>query len=135
MNRHRLSRPSLKITRHVDETQDSQFIIEVWNPFVSAYQAAGSVEDGLKRVGELADLISRMWLHRHPKRDVLVDIPEAAAGDGTRWAEFRINATAFRSYDTRDDARPAWARVGGMTQAAAMTCTRIGHALPPSTVS
>lgn len=135
MNRHRLSRPSLKITRQADENRATHFIVEVWNPFVSTYQLVGSVEDGLARVGQLANLICRMWLQRHPKRDVLVDVPDAAAGDaaagdGKRWAEFRINATTFRSYDTRYDDRPAWARAAGITQAAATTCTRVGCTLP-----
>ena len=135
MIKRRLSRPSLKITRHADHGRPSRFIFEVWNPFVSAYQAVGSVEDGVRRVGELADLISRMWLQRHPKQDSLVDVPDASAPDGNRWAEFRINATTFKSYDTRHDDRPGWARVAGMTQAAAMTCAKVGYALPPSIVS
>lgn len=132
MNRHPLSRPSLKITRQADENGATHFIVEVWNPFVSAYQLVGSVEDGLARVGQLANLICRMWLQRHPKRDVLVDVPDAAAADGKRWAEFRINATTFRSYDTRYDDQPAWAKAAGMTQAAATTCTRVG-CTPPTT--
>ena len=86
----------------------------------------------MARVAELADLICRMWLQRHPKRDVLVDVPDAAATDGTRWAEFRINATTFESYDTRYDDRPGWARAAGMTQAAATTCTRVGYIPPPA---
>ena len=107
----------------------------MWNPFAGAYQPADSAEDGLARLGELADLICRMWLQRHPKRDVLIDIPDAAASDGERWAEFRINATTFRSYDTRNDARPGWARAAGMTQAATTTCARVGYALSVATVS
>jgi hypothetical protein len=136
MNRVQPGRPSLKITREVDHRWDSHFIVEVWNPFVSAYQAASSVESGLTRVGELADLIGRMWLQRHPKRAVLVDTPDAAATDGTKtWAELRINATTFRSYDTRYDARPAWAWAASISQAAATTCTRVGYALPPPNAS
>jgi hypothetical protein len=132
MNRRRLSRTSLRITRQADQEWASRFTVEVWNPFASAYQVAASVEDGLRRVGELADLIGRMWLQRHPKRDVLVDVPDAAAIDGQRWAEFRINASTLRSYDTRYDHRPDWARAAGMTQAAAATCTRVGCTLPVS---
>lgn len=98
--------------------------------FAGAYQPVGSVEDGLARVAALADLICRMWLQRHPKRDVLIDVPSAVAADGERWAEFRINATPIRSYDARYDDRPAWARATGMTQAAATTCTRVGYASP-----
>ena len=101
-------------------------------PILSEYQPADSVEDGLRRVGELADLICRMWLERHPKQDVLADVPDPATTEGTRWAEFRINATTFKSYDTRNDERPAWARAAGMTQAAATICTRVGYAVPAS---
>ena len=103
----------------------------MWNPFVSAYQPANSVKDGLVRVGELANLISRMWVQRHSKREVLADVPDAPATDGQPWAEFRINASTFKSYDTRNDDLPAWARAAGMTQAAATTCARVGYALPP----
>lgn len=129
MNRQRLSRPSLRITRQVDQRQDCRFAVEVWNPFAAVYQVANSVDDGLRRVDELAALISRMWVQRHPKRDVLVDVPDPAAIGGANWAEFRINATAFRSFDTRNDTRTAWARAASMTQAAATTCSRIGYTL------
>jgi hypothetical protein len=135
MNRPRLSRPSLKITRQAEENRPTYFIVEVWNPFVSAYQPANSVKDGLVRVGELANLISRMWVQRHSKREVLVDVPDAPAADGQPWAEFRINASTFKSYDTRYDDRPAWARSAGMTQAATTTCARVGYALPPFNAS
>jgi len=135
MNRRRLNRTSLKITRQADQEPASHFIVEVWNPFASTYQVAASVEDGLRRVGELSDLISRMWLQRHPKRDVLVDVPDAAAINGQRWAEFRVNASTFRSYDTRYDDRRDWTKAAGMAQAAALTCTRVGCALPVSAAS
>ena len=79
MNRQQLSRPSLKITRQADQNRAAYFIVEVWNPFVSAYQLVNSVEDGLARVGELANLICRMWVQRHPKREVLVDVPDPRA--------------------------------------------------------
>ena len=110
----------------------NQFKVEVWNPFVSAYQPVGSVEEGLRRVGELADLISRMWLERHPKQDALADVPDPDATEGTRWAEFRINATTFKSYDTRHDDRLIWSRAAGLTQAAATICARVGYSAPVS---
>ena len=135
MNRRRLSRPSLRITRYSDQKRTSQFVVEVWNPFASVYQPATSVEDGLARVRQLADLICRMWLQRHPTRDALVDIPDAGEAEGKRWAEFRINATTFKSYDTRYDDRPAWARAPGIAQAVAATCTRVGCPAPESVAS
>jgi len=133
MNRRRLNRPSLKITHRVDERYASQFAFEVWNPFVSKYQAVDSVDDGLRRVGELADLICRMWLERHSKQDALADVPDPVTTEGTRWAEFRINATTFKSYDTRYDDRLAWARAAGLTQAVATICARVGYAAPVTT--
>jgi hypothetical protein len=81
------------------------------------------------RVDNLANLIGRMWVERHPKRDALQDVPNAAEIDGRRWAELRINATTFRSYDTRSDDRPAWARATGMKHAAATICIKVGYVL------
>ena len=126
MNRRRLSRPSLKITRCPDQSHSGGFIVEVWNPFVSAYQAVISVQEGLRRVGELSDLICQMWLRRHPKLDALCDVPNAVALDGERWAEFRISGTTFKSCDTRCDEQPAWIRSPGMGQATSATCIRVG---------
>ena len=51
----------------------------MWNPFVSDYQSVDSIEDALRRVGELAELICGMWLQRHPKQDALADVPDAVA--------------------------------------------------------
>ena len=107
----------------------------MWNPFLRAYQPVTSVQDGLRRVGELADLIGRMWAQRHPKRDVLEDVPGAAASNEERWAEFRVNGTTFRSYDTRYNDRTAWVKAAGMIQAATTTCARVGYAPPASTAS
>jgi hypothetical protein len=132
MNRRKLYRPSLKISHHNDQRPANQFVFEVWNPFVSAYQPVDSVEEGLRRVGELADLISRMWLERHPKQDALADVPDPVTTKAARWAEFRINATTFKSYETRHDDRLAWSRAVGLTQAAATICARVGLAPPES---
>lgn len=133
VNRQQLSRQSLKITRQADQ-KPATFVVEVWNPFVGTYQPVNSVEDGLARVGELVNLICRMWEQRHPKREILVDVPDPPVTEG-QWAEFRINASMFKSYNTRYDGRPAWARTAGMTQAAAATCTHVGYALLPSNAS
>jgi hypothetical protein len=135
MNRRRLSRPSIKITCAVDQWQGSHFIVEVWNPFADAYQKVDSVEDGLRRVDGLADLIGQMWLQRHPKRDALVDVPGAFTIGGASWAELRINATTFRSYDTRSADRLVWARAVGISQATAMICTKVGYSRSLSTAS
>ena len=129
MKRRGLCRPSLKITRTGDPAEANRFCVEVWNPFVHKYQPVDSIEEGVSRVGDLATLISRMWLARHPKRDALMDVPIAKKIDGLRWAELRINATTFRSYDTRSDDRPIWARAVGMKQAAAAISSKLGYVL------
>lgn len=99
MNRRGLCSPSLRITQTGDLTQANRFHVEVWNPFRHEYQSVNSVAEGVARFGQLADLIGRMWLERHPKRDALMDVPVAVESDGRRWAELCINGTTFRSYE------------------------------------
>lgn len=131
MNRRGLCRPSLKITRSGGQTtHPNPFSVEVWNPFAHAYQPVNSVEDGVTRVGHLANLIARMWLDHHPKRDALMDVPAPEENGGRRWAEFRINGTTFRSYEIRSDDRPRWTKAAGMDQAAATICADVGYVLP-----
>jgi hypothetical protein len=117
----------LRITRSGDQTEAKRFSVEIWNPFLHEYQSISSVEEGVARVDDLANLISRMWVERHPKRDALKDVPDVAESDGRCWAELRINASTFRSYDTRSDDRPTWARATGMKQAATTICTKVGY--------
>jgi len=133
MEKQRLTRPSLKVTRYTDQPGAIRFTFEVWNPFAGAYQSVDSVEDGLTRMAELARLIVRMWLRRHPKQTLLTDAPDADPASQDRWAEFRVNATAFRSYDTRYDGQIAWARATGMVQAAATTFAHVGYVRPVPT--
>jgi hypothetical protein len=73
MFRRKLHRPSLKITRHADPCQAGNFTFEVWSPFTGNYQVVASIEDGMRRVDQLADLIYQMWLQRHPTQDALAD--------------------------------------------------------------
>lgn len=133
MEKRRLSRPSLKITRHTDQQGAARFTFEIWNPFVGAYQTVDSVEDGSRRVAELARLIARMWLQRHPKQTLLTDAPDAGPAGQDRWAEFRVNATTFQSYDIRDDGQIVWARATGAAQAAAATFAHVGYVRPVGT--
>jgi hypothetical protein len=130
VNRQRLSRPSLRITRHADRERADTFTFEVWNPFPGLYQQVDSIDIGLRRVNELTRLICQMWLQRHPKQDALVDVPDPGGNDGVEWAEFRVNATTFRSYDTRGFDRLGWMRAAGLLQAAKATCGKVGYALP-----
>jgi hypothetical protein len=130
VNRQRLSRPSLKITRHADRDRADAFTFEVWSPFTGLYQQVESIDIGLRRVNELTGLICQMWLQRHPKQDALIDVPDPAGSDGVEWAEFRVNATTFRSYDTRGFDRLGWMRAAGLLQAAKATCGKVGYAAP-----
>jgi hypothetical protein len=97
MFRRKLCRPSLKITRHADPCRDDNFTFEVWSPFTGNYQVVTSIEDGMQRVGHLADLIYQMWLQRHPKQDALADVPNTDSADTAKWGEFRVNATTYRT--------------------------------------
>jgi len=126
VNRHRLSRPSLKITRQRSPSEANAFAIEVWNPFTGSYQLADTVKHAMRRVEELADLIYQMRLRRHPKRHVLADTPDADRTDELQWAEFRVNASTYRSYDTRRFDRPSWIRETSLVHAAKITCAKVG---------
>jgi hypothetical protein len=127
MNRQRLHRPSLKITRHADQARAGGFDFEVWSPFACTYQKVDTIEDGLRRLDELAALICQMWVQRHPKHNTLADAPDVDTRDAGQWAEFRINATTHRSYDTRRFDRPHWMRAAGINQAADTTCSWVGY--------
>jgi hypothetical protein len=130
VNRQRLSRPSLRITRQADRAGTDDFVFEIWNPFIGSYQPIASILDAMRRVEELAGLIGQMWLQRHPKQNALADVPDADSADGIQWAEFRICATTHRSYETRRFDRPGWMRATGLTQAAETTCAKVGYAPP-----
>jgi hypothetical protein len=132
VNRYRLSRPSLKITRQPCGRESDTFVIEVWNPFTGGYQLADTVDHAMRRVEELAELIHQMRLKGHPKRHALVDTPDANTTDELQWAEFRINASTCRSYDTRRFDRPIWMRETSLAQAAKITCAKVGCAVPLS---
>lgn len=130
MTKRHTGRPSLKITRRVDEQPTGSLAFEVWSPFVGSYQPVASVEAGLRRIDQLARLICQMRARGHKKQDQLADVPDVAPSDGSRWAEFRVSATTFRSYDTRRNDRPRWTRAIGMLQAAEATCASVDCALP-----
>jgi hypothetical protein len=135
VDRHRLGRPSLKITRRRSPSEADAFVVEVWNPFTGSYQLDDTVKHAMRRVEELATLIYQMRLRRHPKRNALADAPDANRTDDLQWAEFRINAAAFRSYDTRRFDRPNWIRETGLTDAANITCAKVGYAMTISECS
>ena len=133
--RHRLGRPSLKITRHRSPSEVDAFVTEVWNPFTGSYQLADTVQHAMQRVDELASLIYQMRLQRHPKRDVLTDAPDVDKTVEPQWAEFRINAATYPSYDTRHFDRPSWTRETDLAHAIKITCTKVGCAIPTSEFS
>jgi hypothetical protein len=130
MIRRQLHRPSLKITRNLDQRRVRSFTFEVWSPFTGNYQAEESIEAAMRRVDQLAGLICRMWLQRHPKQDGLKDPPDPEGATTGEWAEFRINATTYRSYDTRRYDKPGWTRAMSLIQATETTCIRVG-CVPP----
>lgn len=130
MIRQKLYRPSLKVTRHTDQHRADDYTFEVWSPFTGTYQIVDSIEDGMRRVDQLATLIREMWLRQHPKQNKLADVPDTATADTSEWAEFRINATTYPSYDTRHRNQLRWVRASGLDQAAKTTCATMGCALP-----
>lgn len=130
MTGHPLHRPSLRITRNLDQGRVRSFTFEVWSPFTGRYQIAESIDIAMARVDRLASLICQMSLQRHPKQDALVDTPGPASTDAGEWAEFRINATTYRSYDTRWHDRPDWTRAISLNQAAETICIRVGCTPP-----
>jgi hypothetical protein len=61
-----------------------------------------------------------------------VTVPLCCVVVRSRWGELRINATTFKSYDTRSDDRPTWAKATGMKQAMTMICSKVGFVLQNS---
>lgn len=135
MIRQRLHRPSLRITRHPDQSGASSLIFEVWSPFTGSYQVESSIEAAIQRVDQLSRLICQMWLQRHPKLDALMDAPDPEGGNADEWAEFRVNPATSRSYDTRQHDRCIWKRATGLAQALEITCTAIGCVPPHASAS
>jgi len=135
MHRQRASRPSLRITRAASVPAKG-FRFDVWSPFTGSYQPVPSIEEGVRRIEQLAALFCEMWLHSHPKRNLLVDTPNCRGTsvddepDPSTWAELRINATSQRSYDTRRSDRLIWVRAAGISEATATTCATVGCAPP-----
>ena len=105
------------------------------HPFTGSYQLADTVQHAMRRVEELASLIYQMRLRRHPKRNVLADAPDVNWSADLQWAEFRINAATYPSYDTRHFDRPSWMRETDLAHAVKITCTKVGCAMPTSEFS
>ncbi len=135
MHRRQSSRSSLKITRRVNAERAASFAFEVWSPFAASYEPVVSIEAGLRRIDQLVRLICQMRAQGHQKQDLLQDVPDADQNGSGNWAEFRISATTFRSYDTRRNDRPRWVRAVGMLQAAEATCASVGFTLPACLVA
>ena len=126
----KLTRPSLRIIRRLDQERASNFMFEAWNPFTGEYEHIASMTEGMQRVDRLARLISWMWVHGDPKQDLLADVPDGDPPDESRWAELRVNATSTRTYETREHDQPGWIRAMSITQAAITICGSVGYALP-----
>jgi hypothetical protein len=132
MQTERLRRPTLKITLRVDPRQTSSFVFEVWNPFAGLYQQVDSVADGLRRVEELSRLIWQMWQSKHPRQTMLEDVPEPDGTGRELWAEFRVNPTTKRSFETRRKDRTGWLKADSMLLAAETICAKVGCEYRPS---
>jgi len=131
MSMPRLSRPSLKITRRAEHNAADSFTFDVWSPFTGRYQAVPSLDEGMRRIEQLAGLIHQMWARKHPKNAELLDAPQPGEAADARWAELRINPTVYRSYDIRRSGRAMWLRAAGERAAVTeMICHNVGYARP-----
>ncbi len=131
--------PTLRITRRQDVEASGNFTFDVWNPFIGVYQSVSSLPEGLRRVDELASLITQMYARRHPKLSALIDVPSADAPNaadssvpaGNEWAELRVNLTEHPTYDTRRSDQLIWVRNrGGKIHAAQTICNNVGYTSP-----
>lgn len=84
---------------------------EVWNPITGSYEPKASLDDGLFRMGEVAEQVRVMWVQHDPARAFLKDAPDPAEDDDTEWAEFRVSAQAKLVYETRNFDQRAWKKV------------------------
>jgi len=127
--------PTLRITRHQDMETSGNFSFDVWNPFTGTYQSVPSLLEGVRRLDELASLITQMYARRHPKRLALMDAPSVDAPNAAdssvstenEWAELRVNLAERPTYDTRRSDQLIWIRSrDGKVQAAKTICNSVG---------
>jgi hypothetical protein len=122
-----VSRPSLKITRHDDREPPGDVAYEVWSPFTGTYEPQSSLDDGLLRVGELAEQVRQMWVRHDPTLSSLKDAPDPAEDDETEWAEFRVSAQARLVYETRNFDQRGWQKATNRGAAIETICNEIGY--------
>jgi len=122
-----MSRPSLKITRHDDREPPGDVAYEVWNPFTATYEPQSSLDDGLLRVGELAEQVRQMWVRHDPTLSSLKDAPDPAEDDETEWAEFRVGAQARLVYETRNFDQRGWQKAMNRSAAVETICNEVSY--------
>ena len=92
-----MSRPSLRITRHDDQDPPEQIVFEVWNSLAGVYEPMHTLDTGLFRLAELAELAEQvrvMWVQHDPRRNSLKEAPDPAENDDSERAELRVSAQA-----------------------------------------
>jgi hypothetical protein len=105
--------------------------LEVWNPFTAGYEPVSSLDDGLFRMGELAEQVGQMWVRHDPALASLKDAPDPAENDGAEWGECQVSAQAKLLYETRNLDQFAWKEAASRAAAAVEPiCNEVGYALP-----
>lgn len=123
-----MSRPSLKITRHDDRPPPEGITFEVWNPITAVYEPVPTLDDGLFRVGELAEQVRVMWVQRDPVVASLQDTPDPVEDDDSEWAELRVSGQANRVYETRNFDQTEWKKAMSRSAAIDTICNEVGFA-------
>ena len=122
-----VSKSTLKITRHDDQEPPWNVSFAVWNPITASYESMASLDDGLFRLGDLAEQVRLMWVRHDPARTSLKDAPDPAHDDDSEWAELRASAQANRVYETRKFDQTGWKKATGRTAAIETICNEVGH--------
>ena len=97
------------------------------NPIVASYDPMASLDDGLFKLGELAEQGRVMWVRHDPARMSLKDAPDPAHDNDREWAELRVSAHANRMYETRTFDQHGWKEAASRTAAIEMICNEIGY--------
>ncbi len=128
-----MSQPSLRITHFEARVPPEDYVFEVWNPMVAAYESAATFETAMERVQRLAQAVREMWVSKDDRLNSLPSPPPPV--DGAEFAEFRVTAQAQRSYDIRSFDSPEWSHFRGyISQAAERISGEVGFVLAPSLI-
>jgi hypothetical protein len=122
-----VSRPTLKIGRHDEQEPPWNVSLEVWNPIVGSYESMASLDDGLFRLGDLAEQMRVMWMRHEPARTSLKDAPDPVHDGDSEWAELRVSGQANSVYETRNFDQHGWKKATGRTAAIETICNEVGY--------